>query len=108
MGEVKILNIRILNEVENPANDNVDVIVELSTGRSYAFTVYTLEKIRDVMETQTLDFFLCPNLLIVKEIRMETIRKALQSIANTMMDFGALHEVDEKVVAAVQKREPSP
>jgi hypothetical protein len=77
---LEIKSIEFINEVNDSENDNVDISVNLSNGDSYAFTVFTLKNIACLMEKENESFFYCPDILIVKTITEENIKKGIEHI----------------------------
>ena len=72
-----------LGEVSNLQNDNTDVIVELEDGRKYAFTAFTPTNLVTQMAREGQGWFVCEDLLIVRELTEDNVRGAVEQILQT-------------------------
>lgn len=94
---LKIQEVIFINEVEDPEKDVIDVIVELSDGASYAFTVHTPQIIAELMDKEKDDFFYCSDLLVVRKINEDNIRKAVEDmIDNDCLDRIGIKQTEVK------------
>ena len=75
-----IQSVVIAEKSENPLNDNTDVTVHLTDGRSYAFTAYTPLNLMSMMDQEKIGYFLSPDMLVVREISEANVRDAVQEM----------------------------
>lgn len=71
-----------LDSLNDPKNDNIDIIVELEDGFSYTMVVATPKNLYKLMERED-QFFLSsgPPMLFVKKLTEENIFKVVQDFA---------------------------
>ncbi|MHB2019688.1 MAG: hypothetical protein ACYCW6_22315 [Candidatus Xenobia bacterium] len=72
-----------MGEVSNLQNDNTDVIVELQDGRKYTFTAFTPTNLVTQMAREGQGWFVCDDLLVVRELTEENVRGAVEQILQT-------------------------
>lgn len=79
---------------DNPLNDNTDITVKLSDGRSYAFTAFTPLNLMTMMDKEKLGYFLCPDMLVLRELSEANVRAAVEEmIEDGELDrYGILQE----------------
>ena len=65
---------------ENPRNGNADVHVTLEDGRGYSFTAFTPSNLALQMEQEGAGHFVCPDLLVVRELTEANVRAAVEEI----------------------------
>lgn len=75
-----IRSVEIAEKGENPLNDNTDVTVHLTDGRSYAFTAYTPLNLMSMMDREEINHFLSPDMLVLREISEQNIRDAVSEM----------------------------
>lgn len=67
----------------NQLNDNIDINIILSNGDVYWGTLFTIRNIQFLLQKEAGSCFWATNMLIVKDLRKETLREA---IAETLED----------------------
>lgn len=79
--------IKIIDEIEDPFDDNVDVQVEFADGRRYMATFFTVANIQRIMkkdegtgECLNGTYFWASDMIIVREIRPEIIEAVIQNL----------------------------
>lgn len=75
-----IASIELGERGENPLNDNVDVRVQLQDGRSFAFTAFTPLNLMTQMDREGLGYFLCPDMLVLRELSEANIQAAVEEM----------------------------
>ncbi len=69
-----------LEEIDDLANDNIDVFVELEDGYTYVLVVTTPQNIVQLMERENKDYLAAgPPMIIVKELTYDCINSSLKS-----------------------------
>lgn len=69
------------HQVEDFANDNLDIHVVLSTGEVYVGTLFTIQNIKLLMERDSEpSYFWASDMVIVKDLHMDTIELAVLEI----------------------------
>ena len=61
-------------------NDNVDVNLIFPDGKVYFATLFTLENISSLMNKENSSFFWASDMVILKDLKQETIYKALDEL----------------------------
>ena len=65
----------------NPENDNVDVLVQMDTGKQYSFVIATPDNVKDLMQKDNLPFLVPGSpFLFVEKITEANIRLLLNSL----------------------------
>lgn len=79
--------VKIIDEIEDVLDDNADVQVELADGKRYVATFFTIANIQRIMkkdegpgECLHGTYFWCSDMLIVKDLRPETIEASIQDL----------------------------
>jgi hypothetical protein len=67
-------------DVKNINNDNIDINVVLPNERVYFATLFTLQNIQMLMQSSELSYFWSTDMIIVKNLEKETIKKAVTQI----------------------------
>ena len=76
-----IRSISIIGLNIDPANDNADVEVTLTDGRSYSFLVATPTNLPRLMSNEGLDYFVSfPPPVIVQKIDEQCLRRAVEEL----------------------------
>lgn len=77
----------IIDEIENPENDNIDVEVRFPDQRRYSASVFTLKNIQSLMtnyqetgECNDGQYFWCSDLFIVRDLHETTILDAIRHL----------------------------
>ena len=76
------VEIEIIGPIENPDDDNVDVLLRLDDGRVYSFLVATPKNIYWCMQNESLDYWFGEPPVFVRTLTVEAIEKALRAIVN--------------------------
>jgi hypothetical protein len=66
----------------NITNDNIDINVVAEDGSVYFATLFTMENIHSLMVKEQSPYFWATNMLIVKDLNLDTIRLSIESIIN--------------------------
>lgn len=87
VGEVEVT---LLGTVDNVLDDNVDVVVRLPQGEVRATTLFTLKNIEAILSSYRSSgeclagrFFWSKDMVIVEDLRMETIREVVQELVRS-------------------------
>lgn len=84
-----IATVRIIDDALDPADDNIDVIVELRDGRRFSFTVFTPANLARLIEGRL--SYVSPGLLVVHRITDDAIIDAVtDAIYQGIEHFGIL------------------
>lgn len=85
-------SIRCIDTIDDIANDNVDVAVEFANGKQYIATFFTVLNIQRIMEGYQHTgeclygtYFWCSDLIVVKDLRMETIEATIKDLIQREM-----------------------
>ena len=76
------MKIEVIGPIENPDDDNVDVLLRLDDGRVYSFLVATPKNIYWCMQNESLDYWFGEPPVFVRTLTVEAIEKALRAIVN--------------------------
>ena len=76
------MKIEILGTIENPDDDNVDVLLHFDDGRVYSFLVATPKNIYWCMQNECLNYYFGEPPVFVKTITPETIEEALKAVVD--------------------------
>ena len=83
-----------LKTIEDIENDNVDVSIELEDGREYNVLVVTYKNILSLMNDEESDFlFPMGPMIVVKELNMENIERAIEAYAENDADWLKLYHL---------------
>ena len=98
-----------LKTIEDLENDNVDVSIELEDGREYNVLVVTYKNILSLMNDEESDFlFPMGPMIVVKELNMENIERAIEAYAEDDADWLKLYHlatsIDTKTFNALTDR----
>jgi hypothetical protein len=66
----------------NITNDNIDINVVTEDESVYFATLFTFENIHSLMAKEQSPYFWATNMLIVKDLNLDTIRLAIDRIVN--------------------------
>jgi hypothetical protein len=77
----------------NITNDNVDINIVAEDGSIYFATLFTVENINSMMAKEQSPYFWATNMLIVKDLSLDTIRLSIESIIND----GYLETITNKI-----------
>ncbi|MBT2747850.1 MULTISPECIES: hypothetical protein [unclassified Lysobacter] len=84
--------VSLIHQVENIQNDNVDAVVRLPCGEGRTVTFFTLENIASIIEGHKATgeclsgtFFWAKDMVIVRDLKLETI----EAVALEMVQTGA-------------------
>jgi len=83
-----------IGPIENHLNDNADVSVVLSDGRTYSFTAFTPLNLMTLMNQEPSAYFLCEDMLVLREINEANVRAAVEEMLEdgNIDRFGVLSE----------------
>lgn len=83
-----------LKTIEDIENDNVDVSIELEDGREYNVLVVTYKNILSLINDEESDFlFPMGPMIVVKELNMENIERAIEAYAEDDADWLKLYHL---------------
>jgi hypothetical protein len=92
--------INVLHKIKSEQNDNVDVVVSLESGRSFAATFFTLENIaslmrgyRDTGECLRGQYFWAKDIIVVEELSEEVIAAVVDDLLASGELDAALSEI---------------
>lgn len=89
-----------LKTIEDLENDNVDVSIELEDGREYNVLVVTYKNILSLMNDEESDFlFPMGPMIVVKELNMENIERAIEAYAEDDADWLKLYHLATSIDA---------
>jgi hypothetical protein len=74
------VDIQIVGTIDNPEDDNVDVILRLDDGRVYTFVVATPKNIYRCMQNEGIDYFFGVPPFLLKVITPDAIRQAIDAV----------------------------
>jgi hypothetical protein len=82
-----VIALRVIGDVANPVDDNIDLIVELKDGRSFSFTAFTPANLTRLMQNKL--SFVSPGLLVVNRLIDEALIDAVtDAIEQGIEQFG--------------------
>ena len=88
--DVEVADVRFLHLPESVENDNIDVVIELSDGTVRTATFFTLKNIASLMEKNERTgecllgkYLWATEMIIVHDLREETIREVINEIVRT-------------------------
>lgn len=82
-----ILALRVIGDVVDPVDDNIDLIVELKDGRRFSFTAFTTANLIRLMQGRL--SFVSPGLLVVDRLTDEALIDAVTgAIQQGIEQFG--------------------
>lgn len=104
---MKIESIKILSEIENIFDANVDVSVKLENGHTYVVVVATQKNLLTLMDYEKGDF-LSPGdpMIVVRKLTKEVVEKAIEAYAEDeayYLNFYAAH-LDVKTLNVLKDR----
>ena len=89
-----------LKTIEDLENDNVDVSIELEDGREYNVLVVTYKNILSLINDEESDFlFPMGPMIVVKELNMENIERAIEAYAEDDADWLKLYHLATSIDA---------
>ncbi len=74
------MDIEIIGTIENPDDDNVDVLLHLDDGRVYSFLVATPKNIYWCMQNEGIEYYFGVPPVFVKTMTPQTIERALKAV----------------------------
>lgn len=83
-------------------NDNIDINLVLENGKVFFATLFTLENIKYLMMKDRASYFWSTDLIIVSDLKKETIRLAISeiiqqgSIASAFSEIGTIESIMPK------------
>jgi len=84
-----IAALRIVGDIGNPLDDNVDLIVQLADGRRFSFTAFTPANLTRLMRRRL--SFVSPGLLVVASLAEESLIDAIEdAVEQGIEQFGVL------------------
>jgi len=79
--------LRVVGDIADPVDDNIDLLVELKDGRRFSFTVFTLSNLERLLQGRL--SFVTPGLLIVRRLTDESLIDAVgDAIEQGIEGFG--------------------
>lgn len=82
-----ILAVRVIGDVADPVEDNIDLLVDLKDGRTFSFTAFTPANLTRLMQGKL--SFVSPGLLMVHRLTDEALIDAVaNAIAQGIEQFG--------------------
>lgn len=67
-------------QVKNISDDNLDIHLALENGNVFFATIFTIDNIKSLMLKDNTDYFWASDMVIVKDLRKETIWLAMAEI----------------------------
>jgi hypothetical protein len=82
-----IVALRVIGDIGNPADGNVDLMVELTNGQRFSFTAFTMANLTRLMQGRL--SFVSPGLLVVVNLTDEALIDAVEdAIEQGIEQFG--------------------
>ncbi|WP_103905141.1 hypothetical protein [Sphingobacterium lactis] len=80
-------------QVRDIYNDNVDINIVLENGEVYFGTLFTLQNIKDIMESDSGIYFWSTDMLILNDLSQESISNVIKKL----LSDGILNQVFSKI-----------
>lgn len=88
--DVEVASVRFIHVPESIENDNIDVTIDLSNGAVFTATFFTLKNIASLLESYERTgeclsgrYLWAKDMIIVRDLREETIRDVVDEIVRT-------------------------
>ena len=92
--------VRVVGEISDPLDDNVDVEVSFDDGKKYVLTFFTINNVHTIMSRHALsgesmggNYFWCCDMIIVRRLDDVTIRGAIEDMLNRDCFFKAFSAI---------------
>ena len=111
--ETNNYKIEIINKIENPEDDNVDVFIYFDNGEEYYASFFTLQNIINLIKKNEHTgecingmYFWSSDMIIVKELKLEDIEKVVNDLLREGSFYVAFQPSNRKAKARKDKEAP--